>query len=182
MTRADLIALFLIGAVVGTTYDYIHVYFAVTAYERPDFAGTVLRIVPLQFGLCALIGGLALERLARRVSAPAVGPGRVALDLALLLAGYLATAAFVGRNALTFAALVPVVAASVLTRPTRFVLIVTLAGGVLGPLGEIALKHAGLFHYVHADPVPVWLPLLWMVASGGFLSVPLWLAQRRRTA
>ena len=179
MTAGDALLVFVIGAVAGTLYDYIHVYGGVLVYARPDFAGTCLRFVPLEFGVCAVGGGFVFQWLGAWTPAPRITPARTALDLALLFIGYVVTAVYVGKNELTFAALLPAAFVSVVTRPTRFVLTASAAAAVAGPVGEIVVSALGVFHYVHASPIPGWLPLLWTIAAGAFMDVPLYLAQRR---
>ncbi|MBI3544594.1 MAG: DUF2878 family protein [Deltaproteobacteria bacterium] len=166
-------ALFGLGAVLGTAFDYIHVYYNVLTYAHADFHGTSLRFVPLEFGLSAVAGSVAARGLARRCPPPAVGAGRFALDFALLAVAYLATGWLNGNHALTALALVPLAVVSLATRRTGFTLAAAAAAGALGPLSEMVVHAAGIFSYTFADPVPYWLPLLWVVAAGLFVDVPL---------
>ncbi len=167
------IIIFIIGAVAGTAYDYVHVFYHVLTYQHPDFVGTQLAFVPLEFGVSALAGTLVVHWLSRRFPAPLVSWRRTTLDGLLLLIAYLITGVLVGRNTLTFAALVPIAALSIATRPTPFVLLGSLLAAIVGPLSEICVSAAGIFHYVHGNPIPIWLPLLWMVAAGAFIDVPI---------
>ncbi|MBI3556616.1 MAG: DUF2878 family protein [Deltaproteobacteria bacterium] len=163
--------IFLIGAVAGTAYDYVHVYYRVLAYEHPDFIGTSLAFVPMEFGVSAVMGALAARFLSSRLAAPAVTLKRTALDGLLLLVSYWFTGIFSGQNTLTFVSLLPLVGVAIATRPTRFVLAGSLFAAIVGPLSEISVSAAGIFHYLHADPIPIWLPLLWMVAAAAFMDV-----------
>jgi hypothetical protein len=164
--------LFLAGAVAGTLYDWIHVAFGVLSYSAPHFAGTSLW-VPFEFGSAAAVGAIFVDRLDRRLPAPEVGFARLGVDAALLLAAYLATGFFVGRNALTFALLAPLAVVSVATRPGRFVFVAAAVAAAVGPVAEALISRLGFFHYAFGDPVPYWLPLLWVVASGAFVDVAL---------
>ena len=163
--------IFLTGAVAGTAYDYVHVYFRVLAYVHPDFFGTQLAFVPALFGVSAVLAALVVRLLSRSVSPPSVTWGRAVLDGLLLLVAYLLTGIFVGSNGFTFIALLPIVALSVGSRPSKFVIIGSVAAAVVGPLGEICISSSGVFHYLHVELIPVWLPLLWIVAAGAFMDV-----------
>lgn len=165
--------IFVLGAIFGTAYDYIHVYFEVLTYHRPDFVGTSLAFVPVEFGLCAVIGTFAVQGLAGKFAPPKVTFARLGLDAALLLIAYLFTGVFVGRDLVTFIALAPLVVLSVALRPTPFVFIGSAFAAFIGPFGEVCVSRSGIFHYNHAELVPVWLPLLWVIAAGAFIDLPL---------
>ena len=133
-----LLTLFAAGAVAGTLYDWIHVVYGVLSYESPHFAGTSLW-VPLEFGSAAVVGALLIDAMSRKLPAPRVGWGRLAIDAGLLLVAYLATGWLAGQNAATFAALLPLAAVSVATRPSRFVFVAAIVAAAVGPVAEIAV-------------------------------------------
>lgn len=170
-----------LGAVLGTLYDYIHVWFGVLAYERPDFFGTKLALVPAEFGLSGIAASIALVYLADRWPAPKTTGWRAAFDGVLLLLAYLCTGIFLGNNAATAAGLLALAALSVLTRPSRFVALVSVGAAVVGPVGETLISRAGMFHYAYPSQyVPYWLPLLWIVAAGTFIDAAVLLLNIRQ--
>ncbi len=160
--------IFCLGAVLGTAYDWIHVVFGVLKYEHPHFAGTSYWVA-LEFGFSGMAGALIVRKLSRRVAPPRVGWRRTIFDHVWLLIAYLVTGIFVGNNALTFAVLLPMALVAVATRFSAFIGASALFAAVSGPLAEIVTSGPlGLFHYTVAHPVPYWLPLLWVIASGAF--------------
>lgn len=170
--------IFVLGAVLGTAFDYIHVYFNVLTYHYPDFAGTSLAFVPVEFGLSAVVGSLSVRWLARKYAPPAVSFARLALDGALLFVGYVLTGLFKTNDFATFLALLPLAVLSIALRPTPFICIGSAILALAGPLGEICVSAADVFHYNHSDLIPVWLPLLWVIAAGAFIDLPLFVLRR----
>lgn len=165
-----LIAIFVIGAVIGTAFDYIHVYFGVLSYAHPHFAGTSLW-VPVEFGAAGALGCFLLGLLSRRLPAPPVTRARVGLDVGLLLGAYLATGFLVGHDLATALTLLLLVAVSVGSRWGGLVVVAAVLGAITGPLGEALVVNTGFFRYNYASLVPSWLPLLWMVGAGLILDV-----------
>jgi len=169
---ADLLVLFLTGAIAGIAYDYIHVFYDVLRYRSPHFAGTSLW-VPVEFGGAALAAAFAVRVLQTRFVLPHVTSLRVAFDALLLAVAYLCTGVLNGNNRLTTLVVLPIAALAVFTRPSRLVFVVSFVAAILGPLSETVVSKLGLFYYVHSDPVPEWLPLLWTVAAALFTDVVL---------
>ena len=60
-----------------------------------------------------------------------------------------------------------------MTEITRREVLADGLAAIVGPLSEICVSSSGIFHYLHADPIPIWLPLLWMVAAGAFMDLPI---------
>lgn len=170
--------MFVIAAVLGTLYDLIHVRYGVLSYANPHVFGTSYW-VPLEFGCAALVGIAALKFLSKKLELPQVSPARAVADAALLAVGYFVTGMFAGNNALTFALLGVIAAVAIGTRPTRFVIVGSLVAAVVGPLGEIFMSQVlGFFHYNVAAVVPYWLPLLWVIAGGLFIDIPVLLLKK----
>lgn len=166
--------MFVLGAVFGTLYDYVHVYYGVLTYARPDFAGTSLWFVPAEFGISTIGGGIAFRRLAREFDPPLTSPSRALLDAGLLLLAYLFTGWFAGNHLMTLLALLPLVLISVLSRPGRFVIVASAIAAAVGPFFETCISLTGVFHYNYVmSVVPFWLPLLWVVAAGMFIDFAL---------
>jgi hypothetical protein len=156
--------LFLVGAVVGTALDRIHVAAGVLWYARPMLAGQAIW-VPLVFGL----GGLAMvngQRLFSRGGPPAAASSLVAPSIALL-AAYVATAVASDSPGLLAAGLTLAWIVRVARRPPLDGVAAALALAVAGPLVEAALSATGGFFYRRADllGVPLWLPALYLHVS-----------------
>ena len=155
------IKMFVVAAVLGTAYDFVHVHYGVLAYERPDFSARPSGSFRLS-SAWRDFGGFAAQALARVVEPPLV-VGRTA-DASLLLFAYLA-GIFVAESGLVFVILAVFAAVSIATRPSKFVLIASLAGAVVGD-ERASRVEGGDLHYLHAQPLPLWLPLLWPSPSG----------------
>ena len=167
-----LAACFVIGAVLGTALDAIHVADDVLVYH----GATVWEIgwwVPLQFGLVGALVGVAIpviERVAGPDEPPRWPLDRVVGELMLFAALYLSTALVGADDAgwLT-AGLFALAGLRLALVPTEGDWAYVLLAAVLGPLGEAAISATGVFEYVDPDflGIPYWLPALW--ANGGFL-------------
>jgi hypothetical protein len=173
MARANrLAACFLMGAVLGTLLDGIHLYGDVESYRDPVF-GRWAWFVPLEFGLAGLAAGLAVPMIERRFGPPAhprFGIARRVGETAVFTAAYLATALFDGDGAPWLAAgLLALLALRLVVAPVRGDWVYAAAAAVLGAAAEIAILQTGAFDYAHPDiaGIPVWLPALW--ANGGLL-------------
>ena len=163
---------FLLGAVLGTLLDGIHVYGDVLEYPHPDF-GRWAWFVPVEFGLVGAAVGLLMPSIERVVAAgatPRWSLARRAAELLLFAGLYVATALIEpGGAALLAIALAVLAVVRVLTSGVRGDWAYALAAAVLGPAGEAIISGVGAFDY--ADPdfagIPVWLPALW--ANAGLL-------------
>ena len=167
-----LAACFVLGAVLGTLLDGIHVYGDVESYDNAAF-GRWAWFVPLEFGLAGVAAGLAIP-LIERAAGPTVPPhfsaARRVAEVVLFTAAYAATALLDGDGAVWLAVgLSALVAVRLLADPLRGDWAYALAGAVLGPAAEIAILQTGAFEYAHPDVagIPIWLPALW--ANGGLL-------------
>lgn len=169
-----LIACFLLGALLGTLLDGIHVYGDVLSYLSPAF-GDWAWFVPLEFGLVGLLTGAILPLVEAHL-----GRGRTPLlsiwgrlvELVLFVALYFCTVLVDGEHAwpaiLALALTLLVLARLALQRvPGDW--FYALVAAIAGPLGEWLISGAGLFDYAHPDflHAPVWLPALW--ANGGLM-------------
>jgi hypothetical protein len=175
-----------LGAIVGTLLDGIHAYGDVLTYDQRSF-GRWAWFVPLEFGLLALVVGLAVPLLERAGGGEPSNWSAVTrlAELALFAVLYAVTA-LLGDDA-------PVAVAAALGALAVGRLVFDGADGdwlyvglaaLLGPAGEAALVALGPFEYLEPDVagIPVWLPALW--ANGGFLVrrliVPVVAEERRR--
>jgi hypothetical protein len=158
--------------VVGTLLDGIHLLGDVLTYETQAF-GAWAWFVPLEFGLAALLAGLAIPAIERAVGpSPPLRPTialRVA-ELMLFATAYGATALWDGAGApwLTLG-LTALVGVRLWLAPVAGDWAYATAAALLGPLAEIAISATGAFDYAHPDfaGIPMWLPALW--ANGGLL-------------
>jgi hypothetical protein len=163
------VVLGVLGAVVGTVGDQIHVQYGVLWYPapRPWLYGQAAW-VPALFGgsTIALVFGHALLV---RAWPPARRPQRRAVVAPFLLfaAAYFSTGLFQAHPAALALGLTLAWAARVALAPARD----KLAAGVLyafaGPLVEAAVSSLGGFYYRHpsAVRVPLWLPALYLHVS-----------------
>ncbi len=161
---------FIIGALAGTFYDSIHVYFDVLYYTRPHFMG-MSTLVPVEFGVGAVLFLLSLKLLPKITSKlPPVKRRNIALSAALLFVSYCITGLFVGDNYHTLLLILPFAILTLLLHKNKFQILMISSLIITGPLAEIGISSTGFFYYSYGDPiVPVWLPVLWTVAAGLFL-------------
>jgi Protein of unknown function (DUF2878) len=170
MPRATRLAIcFLLGAVLGTAFDGIHLYGDVESYPDPAF-GRWAWFVPVEFGVVgALTGALipSLERLAGPPRAPRWSPATRVAELCLITAAYTSTVVLDDEPVIVTVGLLALVTARLVLRPVPGDWAYALIAAIVGPAVEAALSAAGAFDY--ADPdfagIPLWLPALW--ANGG---------------
>lgn len=161
------IVLFLLGAVVGTALDRLHVIYGVLDY--PGSAPFAQRLwVPPLFGGAALLfvfGHRNFRGESRHAKAER-SLLRVGLFIALFALVYFATAALHGHPLLLLIGLplgmVPLLWGG---PPRRYLHVAAIALG--GTLFEIALVSIGGFRYLAPGllPVPLWLPGLYLYAA-----------------
>jgi hypothetical protein len=170
MPRATRLAIcFLLGAVLGTAFDGIHLYGDVESYPDPAF-GRWAWFVPVEFGaVAALTGALipSLERLAGPPRPPQWSPAMRVAELCLIAVAYTSTVVLDDAPVILTVGLLALVTARLLIRPVPGDWAYALIAAVVGPAVEAALSAGGAFDY--ADPdfagIPLWLPALW--ANGG---------------
>ena len=171
-SASRLAACFLVGAVLGTALDAIHVHNGVLVYHGATI-GDIGWWVPLQFGVVGALVGLAIPVIERSVGVaepPTWRVDQVVGELMLFAVLYLSTALVSADDAgwLT-AGLFALAGVRLALVPTQGDWAYVLLAAVLGPLGEAAVSATGVFEYVDPDflGIPYWLPALW--ANGGFL-------------
>jgi len=157
---------FLLGAVVGTLLDQIHVRFGVLWYAHPVLFGQAFW-VPLVFGAGGLVlvnSHAALIALGGGRPAP---PGPRAAQATLFVGAYLLTGIAADRPRLVLGVLTAAWLVRVALSPSRELVLAGLAFAVGGPLFEAALAATGGFSYDRPDlfGVPCWLPALYLHAS-----------------
>lgn len=160
------IRLFLVGAVLLTLLDSIHVHTHTLVYLHPFAFGSAWW-VPLEMGFAAAFGGLAYVKGWQRLRGPEALPswpkvllGMAAFSLAYAASGLLPASA-------TSKLIVLLVAAIVIHREvdgTRTGAMLMLVGVVVGPIAEAINPE---FRYLDPDfmGVPVWLPALYASAT-----------------
>jgi hypothetical protein len=160
---------FLLGAVLGTAFDGIHLYGDVESYPDPAF-GRWAWFVPLEFGAVAALAGAlipSLERLAGPPHLPQWSPGTRFAELCVITAAYTSTVVLDDEPLILTLGLLALVTGRLLLRPAPGDWAYALIAAVVGPAVEAALSAADAFDY--ADPdlagIPLWLPALW--ANGG---------------
>jgi hypothetical protein len=160
--------MFVLGALVGTAADQVHVRGQVLSYPRPYLAGEAWW-VPLLFGAAGVVlplGNAAL--LSRSRGAPSSSSARtVATSWLWFMGAYVSTVLFQGAPLLLAVALVIAWAVRLAARPAPDKLIAGVAFALAGAAFESALSSTGAFSYRHPDLflVPAWLPALYLHAS-----------------
>jgi Protein of unknown function (DUF2878) len=173
MTRgalSRLLGAFVLGAVLGTGLDAIHVYGDVEDYANQAL-GQLAWFVPLEFGLAGIVSAVAvaaLERAAAMGRPPPWTSWERARELPVLTGLYVTSVGANGSGAVPFAiALAVLLAARLSLARTPGDWAFALAAAVAGPATEATIHALGAFDYTEPDVLglPVWLPLLW--ANGG---------------
>lgn len=171
-----LAALFLVGAVLGTLGDQIHVQFGVLYYPKPFLLGQAFW-VPLLFGAGAplMVHGEAMVQGLTKRGMIAERPPRTAVVLPgiLFFAAYFATGLFAAWPiALTVGlTLTWIIRAALITRrrqaTARELLFGAVAMAIGGTLVEALVSAIGAFYYRKSDfiGVPIWLPALYFHLS-----------------
>ena len=170
--------IFLVGGVLGTLFDYIHVYFGVLEYTSPHFFGTSL-FVPIEFGFCGVFSLLALPHLSKKFGDIQVSLARIIFDSVLLFLAYTATGVFKYETPLVFVILTFLAILSVATRLSKLVFISAIICAIIGPFSEFIVSSTGFFQYT-LFVIPPWLPLLWIIASGLFLDLTVYFKMKQR--
>jgi hypothetical protein len=166
---ARLAICFLLGAVLGTAFDGIHVYGDVESYPDAAF-GRWAWFVPLEFGAVGALTGALIPSLERRVGPPRAArwsPATRVAELCLIVVAYASTVVLDDAPVIVTVALLALVTARLAFRAVPGDWAYALIAAIVGPAVEAALSAAGAFDY--ADPdfagIPMWLPALW--ANGG---------------
>ena len=164
------IVIAMIGAVACTTLDHLHATHGVLGYPHV-FAWNQAWWVPLLF-FCSTLTSLAGARFMRKMfRAPPLAPN----DARMIAGDGLAFAAAYALTSFTHAApdetlllLVAFWGARLLITPTpSWVVALSLASAVAGPLVEGAISSCGLFAYAHPDFAGVtrWLPGIYLFVA-----------------
>ncbi len=165
---AHLARLFVVGAILGTALDQLHVMGGATSYARP-FAFGQAAWVPLLFG-GAVVGFADLHQRVRLAfgGERATSLLAIARDLAIFAAAYALTAfAPLSTAAVTALLIAAFALRAFFVRERLHRLAHALACGLCGVVAEWLMTGAGLFTHHRADflRVPFWLPALYMLAA-----------------
>ena len=158
---SHLVVLFAIGAVVSPVGDHMHVVTGTTAYDK-EFAPFVW-LVPITFPISVGLATAALGFLRTRL-APArtwVQPRHGLLGVAAVMLAYAISASVHASQVVAVTMISAVAAATWAFLGDRASTICGVVAAVGGPLVEIAMAEAGLFHYAPGIDgllgVAVWL-------------------------
>ncbi len=175
------LALALLGSLLCTVCDHVHVACDVLAYEHPIFWSQAWW-VPVQFAFVSLGTVLAADGVRALFRAPVAPPtARAAISDVLFLVVAWVTSGLGAREptAVAFVLAGMWLARVVRGRPAWHVACALIAAAA-GSLVEHAMTVAGLFHHCRQDflTVPRWLPTLYLHA--GLLGATLsgWFARR----
>lgn len=151
----------LIGAVVGTLCDHLHVAFDVLGYPAPDFWGQAWWVPPL-YGSAAL-GLFEGHRLFVKVPR-LVGRCEAVVVFSLFIAAYATTAVLADRPVVVLLVLTAPWVVYVYLRGSRRFVAYALGTAAVGVAVECVLQALGLFAYKAPVVwrVPVWLPALYL--------------------
>lgn len=157
-----LIGVALIGGVIGTAWDLLHVCFGATVYSIGAHREPLW--VPVQFALVYVVGVVAISKLGRPVASHDAVSG-LARETIWVTVIYTTTAIGHELEWLVAALLVLAIVARrrSIARVVRANRIPAAGLVVLGPSVESILIASGVFRYSNATlgNVPVWLPLLY---------------------
>ncbi|HVL89854.1 MAG TPA: hypothetical protein VM841_06415 [Actinomycetota bacterium] len=156
-------AAFVVGAILGTFWDRLHVVAGTLVYADEGVFGQPFWI-PLEFGAAAVAGVMVFTLLGD--PAPRRESPRVAAIETLWISAVYAATAFFDRWPWALAALLLIllaVRAKDLAPIVAGSPIPSLALLLGGPLFEAALISSGVYSYRNSQlgPLPVWLPVLW---------------------
>jgi len=165
---ANSVLLFLVGAVLGTALDHLHVASGTTSYAHPVFLQAAWWTPPL-FGFAAAGFADLHSRLRRLFGAlPRPQPRLAAVDLVIFVGAYWASAYLPLSNPALLVLFVAVFAARMLAlREPPHRIVHALLCALFGVTSEWALTGLGLFTHHRADllRVPLWLPGLYLLAA-----------------
>jgi hypothetical protein len=159
---------FLVGAVLGTFLDQLHVRAGIISYARPALFGQAVW-VPLLFGGAA-VGLGYLHRKIRRLmhENPSYESAALARDFALFAAAYVLSAfAPLPTWALLLLFVSGYALRVVLLRESPHRIVHAIACASIGVVWESLITDQGAFTYHHPDVlrVPFWLPGLYLHAA-----------------
>jgi hypothetical protein len=158
---------FLLGAVLGSALDHLHVASGTTSYAKPFLFQQAIW-VPLLFGFAGAGFADLHRRLRTAFGAPPMSVSRPALaaDLVIFVAAYWASAYLPASNLALLAGFTAAWIVRVHRGPPHRI-VHGLACAACGVAAEWALTGLGAFTHHRADflRVPLWLPGLYLLAS-----------------
>ena len=154
------------GAVVCTLGDHLHATHGVLTYAHPSFWNQAWWVFPLFFAasLAALFGARATRKLFRAAPLASSDWRLVAADAIAFVTAYAMTSFTHEAANATLAVLAAFWIARMLAGAPPWLVALSLANAVAGPLVEAAISSTGAFTYDHPDFVLVarWLPGIYL--------------------
>jgi hypothetical protein len=179
-----ILVLLLVGAVLGTALDHLHVWGGVLAYATPALFAQAIWVPPLFAGAAVGLAegyGHTATLLQTRPHPHSIA--RLVLTCGLFTCGYALTAAAPAQTALHDTVLLLVLVGGWLLYThavdgwSRAFVIHAIAAALMGTGVELLLTHLGAFHYLHPtlSTVAIWLPglYLWGASVGRALHAAL---------
>lgn len=164
MTRWILVAL--CGAVACTLGDHLHATHGVLTYAHPAFWDQAWWVLPLFFAasLAALFGARVTRRMFKAAPLSPNDPKLVAADGIAFATAYAMTSFTHEAANATLAVLVAFWIVRMLAGAPPWLIVLSLANAIAGPLVEAAISSAGGFAYDHPDFMLVarWLPGIYL--------------------
>ena len=164
MTRWILVAL--VGAVACTLGDHLHATHGVLTYAHPSVWNQAWWVLPLFFGasLAALFGARVTRKMFRAAPLAPNDPRLVAADGIAFMTAYAMTSFTHDAANATLAVLFAFWIVRMLAGAPTWLVVLSLANAVAGPLVEAAISSTGAFTYDHPDFVLVarWLPGIYL--------------------
>ena len=164
-TLRNNVLLFLVGAVVISAGDRVHITFDILSQPDKTLWGQAWW-VPLVFGLAGvvIVAGYSVLRRLLEVAPNGAGWGKVLLSAAIFLAAYAATGPWGDYKIALTIALPALWVARVVPRRNVAAVVLSVVLAFAGPFHEYLFSVAGLFSYHDPDVmhVPIWLPGIYL--------------------
>jgi hypothetical protein len=161
--------LFLVGAIVGSALDMIHVLSGVLNYPKPFYPWGQAWWVPFLFGAAAIVLVRGYRLVADLVGArdPALSSNALTSAALGFIGAYLATGLFHQQELLLAVGLVAAWSLHQRLHPGQGTGPYAFAVAIGGTLFESLLSSTGAFDYTEPDflGVPIWLPALYLHAA-----------------
>jgi hypothetical protein len=166
------VLLFVVGALLLSLCDRVHLEFGVLVQAGPKLWGQGLWVLPVfGGGAVGILAGYPVIRRALGADRVAWSGARVLRSAILAAAAYVVTGPFAGSPLLLSAGLYGAWLARVILRRSGAAAAYSLVVGVLGPAAEATFSALGLHTYAapHLVGIPMWLAAIYL--HGALLAV-----------